>query len=176
LLGILSDNVLADGSRPHPPDQGNAVTIEQDSASQSSAAPLSQSPHPPRRWLPWLAILITIFIFGCTLALLGYRWILTREPTSEVILNGGPQFAGVIVTVDGSGLAAPFITTLEEKNSFSAIFYLEAGSYKMQLKSPNGVHIIVPFLLPERNVVSFNLPERAPELATTQPATQASQP
>ncbi len=78
-------------------------------------------------------ILATAVLFIALFAVLYFRWARSQEPSSVMIVEATPAFDGAEIVVDGIALPAPYRVTVGTRASREIPFYLDRGSYTLQV-------------------------------------------
>jgi hypothetical protein len=148
---------------------GPAPTV---SSTRAAVAPRAAAPPPPRRALARLAVAGTALVFVAAVALLFYRWVGAREPTSYVVIYGTPRWDGMTATVEGVGLSGGSVTvTLSADNDYRTAIFLDHGDYRIRISDGSRTIFERGFLLGRREGIQFDLATLEPLLdVATRPA------
>jgi hypothetical protein len=129
------------------------------------------------RWTAWLTVAATIIIAALSATAIGYRYLITPMTDCVIYIDGDKSMDGDTVEVIPKVAADPDRSTLrvmlQEKNDYSARFYLSSGTYQVIIKRPDGSNLIdmTDFIPPGRSW-RYGVPGR--RTATGRPA--ATQP
>lgn len=100
--------------------------------------PARQEPPPAaqpgeRRTLVGAGMTLAALLFIGAGGLLYLRWATMREPMCLLIIHASAALRGAEVTVDGVGLPKPHVATIGIGERFSIPFYLDYGTYSVQV-------------------------------------------
>jgi len=142
-----------------------------------SAGQPGENPVPPPEPRPargvWVssALLLAGVLFVLAVSILCYRWIIDREPSSIIQLNGSDALEGVVAQVSGVGLAEPIRATFEPQERYILRFHVEPGNYTLSLMRGDQILSQQDFTIPTQHVLTIDLwriyPSTRP--ASTQP-------
>lgn len=119
------------------------------------------------------ALMLTAVLFILAVSILCYRWIIDREPSSLIILNGSDALEGVVAQVSGVGLAQPVRATFDPKEKYILRFHVAAGNYTLSLIRDGQSFAQQDFTIPTRQVLTLDLWRMYP---STRPASTPAQP
>lgn len=102
-------------------------------------------------------LLLTAVLFVLAVSILCYRWIIDREPSSIIILNGSDALEGVVAQVSGVGMAQPIRAMFEPREKYSLRFHVEPGNYTLSLIRDDKVLSQQDFTIPTRQVLTLDL-------------------
>ena len=93
-------------------------------------------------WTAWLTVAATIAIFVLCATLIWYRFETTPETNCVIIIDGDKSLDGSIVEVTPKVAPDPSRSllkeTLQEKNQYSTRFFLNSGTYQVNIQRPDG--------------------------------------
>ncbi|MCC6424360.1 MAG: hypothetical protein IT447_12860 [Phycisphaerales bacterium] len=121
---------------------------------------LTPNPNEPRPALGLfvrLALLLTAVLFLLAVSILCYRWIIDREPSSLVILNGSDALEGVVAHISGVGMAQPIEATFEPQEKYILKFHLAPGNYTLSLTRGDQNLFQLDFNISARHVQMLDL-------------------
>lgn len=147
--------------------------IQHASPTQANAPPADA----PRRALVLFFILTSAAIFVALFAILYVRWARAEEPSSVLIVEATPAFAGAEVEVDGIALPNPYKVRVEDRGSWMIPFYLDRGSYTLRISRDGHSILNADFPLQHNQSVRVKLqgyehllpPRTSTDTATSQP-------
>ena len=133
-------------------------------------------PEPTARFVGAM-IVLTIIIFLIAVALLALQWLRTTEPAAELLIYGNQALTGAKASVRSVDESTPYTSVFGSGGRFTLPFYLDPGSYIVQVHDKNGALIDereVAVRERERIIVDLSRWER--KLVTTAPAEPQSSP
>ncbi len=99
-----------------------------------------------RHWGAWLIVAATIIICAACAILIWYRFTITPETNCTIVVNGDKTMDGNVVEVMPRVAPDPsrshLKVTLQEKNQYSARFFLTSGTYQVTIHRPDGSTVI----------------------------------
>ena len=120
----------------------------------------------------WLAV--TIVLLAAVVGLLGYRALTVREPQAAVTIQGTEAWADAdAVLLSGSGTRISE-TKLDASGRFGATFFVEPGSYRLQLRREGRTIYDRSIDLVKGKPESIVLPATQPATAPTAPTAPTS--
>ncbi|HEX8523089.1 MAG TPA: hypothetical protein VF669_12600 [Tepidisphaeraceae bacterium] len=79
------------------------------------------------------SILLTLLLFMATVALIGYRWMVTNEPSAILIIDGSSALNGAEIEVQSLDEPTKFKVAFGEADRISMPFYLDPGAYLVRI-------------------------------------------
>jgi hypothetical protein len=117
----------------------------------------------------WIAVAVLIFLGA--IALIAYRWLVTEEPSSVLILDGSPALRGAEAQVQRPDQLEPFKSVFGDPVGFSLPFYLDPGTYQVRVMM-NGEQIFqTEVTLPIRYLQRLDLTKLEPPAASSRAPT-----
>jgi hypothetical protein len=114
-------------------------------------------PRPVRGALVSAALLLAGVLFVLAVSILCYRWIIDREPSSIIVLNGSDALEGVVAQVSGVGMAQPIRAKFEPQENYILRFHVEPGNYTLSLIRDDKILSQQDFTIPTRHVLTLDL-------------------
>jgi hypothetical protein len=158
--GASTDAAAAAGSTAAPAPLPEAPAPVD--ASSTIDQPVDEEGHPR---LARGVIAAALLLFAVTAGLLSYRSLTVPEPSAFLLVEGDESQDGIVVEVEGMGVAAR-VATLSRSNKYATRFPLPPGNYRVKLTSKEGRQI--------GGSVSVTLHEAAGALLPLSPAASSS--
>ncbi len=134
--------------------------------------PLEDSPAQqsrPRTFIVVLAIALTLLLAGGSLAMLFYRAFTLPQPNRVIVVRGSPEWEGIKLSVEGTGLSEPKVTKFEPVGKYIVPFFLWPGKYTLHIEN-EGVEVFTKSIdLTRQEIEDVDLARLG---VTTRPSTQ----
>jgi hypothetical protein len=83
-------------------------------------------------------IVVTVLLFLIAVGVLGFQWLRTTEPNSELLIIGNEALNGAQASVRGVEESNPFTSTFGSGGRYALPFYLYPGAYLIRVTSKDG--------------------------------------
>jgi hypothetical protein len=122
----------------------------------------------------WIALAV-IFFLGALL-MIAYRWMVTEEPSSVLIIDASPALKGAEAQVKRADQLEPYKSTFGDELGFSLPFYLDPGTYEVRIMM-NGEKIAqADVVVPSHYMQRLDLTKLEPPSSPTTAASVAGSP
>jgi hypothetical protein len=99
---------------------------------------LSTEPRRPNPRFVVAMIVLSVLLFLIAVGMIGFQWLRTNEPASELLILGNEKLNGGQASVRGVEETTPFTSTFGSGGRYALPFYVYPGAYIVRVTSKEG--------------------------------------